>query len=210
LASSIGEARPVKVENTCLLKAPVMILFGLPPFVQMPPSTFLRRFSVNGIRLVASVRVPVPSAAAGSAPAVPDEAEFLSVLVLIHEMTDAEGAGNGGRTGVLGLVGADQVEFHVALEFQALEHFLVGKLVVAAGVVDRLRGAGNLRDLVGNLADVAETHGRGRRTGLRVVAFKLRVGRRAASACVCHSWLTAVAFSFSAPLMNGVSVGSIR
>src|SRR5262249_12420853 len=63
---------PVKVENTCLLKAPVRMVPGLPPLVQIDDSTDFSRASVKAI-CVPSVRVPVPSAAAGSAapPAVP-------------------------------------------------------------------------------------------------------------------------------------------
>src|SRR5262249_61993868 len=81
--SSVGVARPVKVENTCLLKAPVKIVSGLPPAVHAALSTVLSRASVNTV-CVPSVRVPVPSAAAGSAPPAP-----FAVLVLIQDRIEA-------------------------------------------------------------------------------------------------------------------------
>src|SRR3954471_24486609 len=85
LVSSVGVARPVKVENTCLLKPPVKIVSGLPPLFQIFCSTDFSCASVKA-RWVPSVRVPAPSAAAGSAapPALP-----LSVLVLIQDRIDA-------------------------------------------------------------------------------------------------------------------------
>src|SRR5712692_9068096 len=66
LVSSVGVARPVKVDITCLLKPPSMMVSGLPPLFQMLCSTALRFASVKA-RCVPSVRVPVPSAAEGSA-----------------------------------------------------------------------------------------------------------------------------------------------
>ncbi len=81
-----------------------------------------------------------------------------------------------GGARILGLVGADQDRLHVALELQALEHLLIRHLVVAAGMLDRLLGAGNLRHLARDLADVAEPHGRRRGIGRGVVAFELGVG----------------------------------
>src|SRR5918912_353912 len=77
--------RPVKVENTCLLKAPVMIVPGLPPLFQIVDNTDLSRASVKAI-CVPSVRMAVPSATDGSAapPAVP-----LDVLETIHDRMDA-------------------------------------------------------------------------------------------------------------------------
>src|SRR5580698_2643302 len=83
LVSSIGEARPVKVENTCLLKPPTMIVSGLPPLFQIDCSTVLRFASVK-IRCVPSLREPVPSAADGSAPETPFE-----VLLLSQDSTEA-------------------------------------------------------------------------------------------------------------------------
>ncbi len=83
LVSSIGDARPVKVENTCLLKPPVMITSGLPPAFQTACSTVLRLASVK-MRCVPSVRVLAPVAAAGSEPPAP-----LLVLVLIQDSTEA-------------------------------------------------------------------------------------------------------------------------
>src|SRR5215471_2040718 len=80
---SIGVDRPVKVENTCLLKAPVLMTFGLPPATQMPFRTALSFASVKAA-WVPSVRVPVPLAAAGSEPPVP-----LEVFDLIQERTEA-------------------------------------------------------------------------------------------------------------------------
>ena len=84
-ASWIGEARPTKVENCCLLKAPVKMVSGLPPLVQIDCSVVFSCASVKA-RCVPSVRVPVPSAAEGSA-APP--AEPLDVLLLIQERTEA-------------------------------------------------------------------------------------------------------------------------
>src|SRR5262249_53884465 len=81
--SSICVARPVKVENTCLLKPPVMMVSGLPPLFQIDCRTFLSWPSLK-LRAVPSVRAPVPSAAEGSAPEAPFE-----VLVLSHDSTVA-------------------------------------------------------------------------------------------------------------------------
>src|SRR5262245_49446019 len=75
----------------------------------------------------------------------------------------------------LGLVGADQDRLHVALELEALEHFLVLELVVAAGVLDRTLGAGHADDLVRDLAEVAEPDGGRDRDGDSVVTFELGV-----------------------------------
>jgi hypothetical protein len=60
----------VQVENTCLLKPPVMTMSGLPPLFQIDCSTLFRFASVKA-RWVPSVRLPVPSAADGSAPEAP-------------------------------------------------------------------------------------------------------------------------------------------
>src|SRR3569833_119741 len=81
--------RPVKVENTCLLKAPVRIVPGLPPLIQIEDSTLFRRASVNAI-WVPSLRVPVPSVTDGSAgePAVP-----FDVLDAIHDRIEAVSRG---------------------------------------------------------------------------------------------------------------------
>src|SRR4029077_20391348 len=78
--------RPVKVENTCLLKAPVMMVPGLPPLVQIEESTDFSRASVNAIWELASVRIPVPSIGVGSAgePAVP-----FDVLLAIQDRIEA-------------------------------------------------------------------------------------------------------------------------
>src|SRR6266850_3728660 len=83
LVSSVGVARPVKVDITCLLKPPSMMVSGLPPLFQMLCSTALRLASVKA-RCVPSVRLPVPSAAEGSAPPAP-----FDVLVLIQERIEA-------------------------------------------------------------------------------------------------------------------------
>ena len=80
---SIGVARPVKLENACLLKPPTMIMSGLPPAFQIDCSTVLRFASVNA-RCVPSIRVPVPSAAEGSEPVAP-----FDVLLLIQDSTEA-------------------------------------------------------------------------------------------------------------------------
>ena len=60
-----------------------MMMSGLPPLFQIDCSTVLRSASVNA-RCVPSVRVPVPSAAAGSEPAAP-----FDVLVLIQDRIEA-------------------------------------------------------------------------------------------------------------------------
>src|SRR5262249_238681 len=78
--------------------------------------------------------------------------------------------------GHIGLVGADEDRLHVALELEALEHFLGGELVVAAGVLHRPLRAGDARHLVGDLADVAEPHRRRGGGGGGVVALELGVG----------------------------------
>src|SRR6185312_11508144 len=85
LTCSTGVARPVKVENACLLNAPSMIVSGLPPLVQIEDKTVFMRASVNA-SCVPSVRVPVPSAADGSAG---EPATALDVLVLIHDRMEA-------------------------------------------------------------------------------------------------------------------------
>src|SRR5260221_5259495 len=82
-ACSIGVERPVKVLNCCLLKAPVIITSGLPPAVQIELKTVFRFASVKAT-CAPSVRVPVPSAEAGSEP-VP----VLTVLEKIHDTTEA-------------------------------------------------------------------------------------------------------------------------
>ena len=90
--------------------------------------------------------------------------------------------------GGLGLVGADEDQFHVALELEALERLLVFEFVVAAGVLDRALRAGHARHLVRiwhrlpsrtdgvAASDVASSPST---TALPVST--------AASACVCHS-----------------------
>src|SRR5258707_15706086 len=82
-ACSIGVERPVNVENCCLLKAPVMMTSGLPPATQIELKTVFR-FASEKETCAPSVRVPVPSAEAGSEP-VP----FLKVLEKIHDTTEA-------------------------------------------------------------------------------------------------------------------------
>src|SRR5438093_8606198 len=79
--------RPVKVENTCLLKAPVKMTSGLPPLVQIEDNTDFSSASVNAICTLASTRMPVPSLGfEGSAgePAVP-----FDVLLEIQERIEA-------------------------------------------------------------------------------------------------------------------------
>ena len=98
------------------------------------------------------------------------------VLVLIQDRTEAVLRAVGVVAGDLGLVGADEDRLHVALELEALEHLLVGELVVAAGVLDRALGAGHARHLVRDLAEIAEPDRRGGRVGGGVVAFEHRVG----------------------------------
>jgi hypothetical protein len=61
------------------------------------------------------------------------------------------------------------------IEFETLEHFLIGHFVVAAGVLNGLLSAGDARHLVRNLADVAETDGRGGGVGDGIVTFQHRV-----------------------------------
>src|SRR5260221_1824539 len=82
-ACSIGVDRPVNVENCCLLKAPVITTSGLPPAVQIEFKTVFMFASVKAT-CAPSVRVPVPSAEAGSEP-VP----VLKVLEKIHDTTEA-------------------------------------------------------------------------------------------------------------------------
>src|SRR5260221_4150801 len=82
-ACSMGVDRPVKVENACLLKAPVIMTSGLPPATQIEFKTVFIFASVKPT-CAPSVRVPVPSAEVGSEP-VP----FLKVLEKIHETTEA-------------------------------------------------------------------------------------------------------------------------
>jgi hypothetical protein len=147
-----------------------MIMSGLPPAFQIDCSTLLRFASVNA-RWVPSVRVPVPSAAEGSEPVAPFR------RIALDPGQHRSGLARGGVVaGHLGLVGADQDRLHVALELEALEHLLVGELVVAAGVLDRPLRAGDARHLVGDLADIAEPHRRRGGGGGGVVAFELGVG----------------------------------
>jgi len=60
-----------------------MMVSGLPPEFQMLCSTALRLASVKA-RWVPSVRVPVPSAAEGSAPPAPFEGECWYSLVDVY------------------------------------------------------------------------------------------------------------------------------
>src|SRR5262245_25885827 len=114
-----------------------MMVSGLPPEFQIDCSTAFRLASVKA-RCVPPVRVPVPSAADGSAPPAP-----FDVLVLIQERIEAVLRATASAAGDLDDVDADQERLHVALELEALEHLLVGEFVVAAGMLDRLLGAGD-------------------------------------------------------------------
>ena len=121
-----------------MLKAPVMIVSGLPPLVQIEDSTLFSRASVNASWLP-SVRVPVPSAAR-------DRRRAGGALGGVGLDPGQDRGGLARRrvvAGNLGLVGADKDGLHIALELEALEHLLIGELVVAAGVFDRLLGAGD-------------------------------------------------------------------
>src|SRR5262249_18431513 len=154
----------------CLLKPPTMIMSGLPPAFQIDCSTLLRFASVKA-RCVPSVRVPVPSAAAGSEPPAP-----FDVLLLIQDSTEA------GLRAVVSLpvtwrwwVRAGFASF-ARLGSEALGHLLVGGRSVAAGWPPRPLGAGDAGHLVGDLADIAEPHRRRGGGGGGVVAFELGVG----------------------------------
>ena len=162
----------MKVENTCLLKAPVMIMSGLPPLVQIDLQHGLEvRLGEGALRAVGAGAGAVGRRRIGGA-----AGRALRGVRL--DPGEHRGGRAGGRVvaGVLGLVGADQDRLHVALELEALEHLLVGHLVVAAGVLDRLLRAGDAGDLRADLADVAEPHGRVVASVDGVVAFELRVG----------------------------------
>ena len=165
-------ARPVKVENTCLLNAPVKIMSGLPPLVQIDCSTVLSsRLGESALRAVGAGAGAVGRGRVGGA-----AGRALRRVGL--DPGEHRGGLAGGRVvaGVLRLVGAAENRLHVALELETLEHLLIGELVVAAGVIDGALGAGDAGDLVADLADVAEPHGRGDGVGRGVVAFELRVG----------------------------------
>ena len=172
----------MKVENICLLKPPVMIVSGLPPLSPDRVQDGLQRlFGEDALRAVGSRAGAVGRRGIAGEPAVP-----LTVLDLIHDRIEAVWRAVGGVARHLGLVDADENGLHVALELEALEHRLVGELVVAAGVLDRLLGAGNARDLIGDwqmlssrTVDVVECRG--------VVAFEPAWRSTAARACVCHS-----------------------
>jgi hypothetical protein len=76
----------------------------------------------------------------------------------------------------LGLVGAGQDRLDVAAKLKTLEHLLIVELVLTAGGINGLLGAGDARSLARDLVLVAETNGHGRSIGVVVVvAFELGV-----------------------------------
>ena len=149
-----------------------MITSGLPPLVQMLwQHGFEPRLGEGDLRAVGAGARAVGRRRVRSA----------SSRALRRVRLDPREHGSGlARSGVvagrLGLVGAGKNGFHVALELEALEHLLVGELVVAAGMIDRALSAGDAGNLGGDLVDVAKAHRRRGGVGVRVVAFELRVG----------------------------------
>jgi hypothetical protein len=106
-----------------------MMVPALPPLVQIEDSTDFSRASVNAIWELASVRIPVPSIGVGSAgePAVPFD--------------DCSRSRTGSRRSCAALRCCRQPWlgwcrpgcFDIALQFETLEHFLIGQLIVAPG-----------------------------------------------------------------------------
>src|SRR5258708_7833104 len=112
---SIWVARPTKVENTCLLKAPTMITSGRPPLGPLG-AVGAGAGAVRGRRIGAARALRRVGLGPGE-----------------HRCGLARGGVVAGR---LGLVGAAEDGLHVALELEAFQHLLIGELVIAAGVID--------------------------------------------------------------------------